>query len=145
MTAAAYVTIRALFEPPAFTLLPVLWVDEYAAPPTDSGSPIPWLLVEIGFGPRMTHPGLPGLRLKRQAGLVRAFLHVPKGGGHMAALPLADAIAVVLDCQTVATGTPNEQVMFETASVVTGEDIVADRRGVYDVTMISVPFTYFHH
>jgi len=145
MTARAFDAIKAQLAAPNYAALPVLWVEEYAAPPTGpDGGMVPWVLAEVLFGPRDTHPGKAGARLKLQVGVLRCFVHVPKGSGAGVGLPLADELTAALDLKDLSTSEPGELVRLENASAITGDDIASDLRGVYDITLVSVPFQYFH-
>lgn len=109
----------------------------------------PWALVRfVGGAAGIRGVGVPSSRLVEQDGLMHVLVLVPMGAGAAAGAAIADAIgahfyhvelAAPAAPDFVRTGSPrvDRDVAF---------DLVRDEadRGAYDVTLLSVPFTFYH-
>lgn len=120
------------------TFLPVVSESEDYKPPR-----APWCLIEIVGGDNpIRGVGVKGDTLYGQEGLIRAFVHVPKGSGEDVGLGLADQIGEALMRLKIAAPAAPDYVETEQPRVDDG--VSFDTRGVYAVTMVTIPFTFWH-
>jgi hypothetical protein len=117
----------------------VAWDGEEFDPPARMA----WVLARFVAGDNAIRGvGTPGQTLYERDGLLHLFIHTPKHSGQEPAAKIADALAAVFLRVQIAAPAAPDYVRFEPSRVDT--DVATHRDGAYDVTLLSVPFSFFH-
>lgn len=120
------------------TFPPLAWQNESFIKPKG-----PWALVRfIGGANGWRATGTGNTALYAHDGLVHVLIHMPRNSGVERAAQLADSIGAYLKTAKIAA--PSDPNYVRTDAPRVDHDVAENLDGIYDVTLLSVPFTYYH-